>query len=245
MSVTVERQGAVTWLWLERPAQLNAIDRELLEGLLRGFDQLETEPPGAVVLAGRGGAFSAGFDVGWMASLDAVAVGCDLGRAVELYERIEGFARPVVASIDGPAVGGGLLLALVADLRLGSERASFGVPEVKIGIFPALGLVPRLERMIGLGAAKRLVLTGEPIDATEARRLGLLDRVMPVALLLEQTQALAEHLASLPPTAVELSKRAFAATGRPGYSGWERDQLAALWDSPERRRAMAGFLERG
>jgi enoyl-CoA hydratase len=179
-----------------------------------------------------------------MAHLDAAAVGRDLGRAVELYERIEGFARPVVASIDGAAMGGGLLLALVADLRLGSVRASFGVPEVKIGIFPALGLVPRLERMIGLGAAKRLVLTGEPIDAAEARQIGLLDRVVPGELLHEQTQALAEHLARLPPAAVELSKRAFAAAEHPDYSQWEQDQLAALWDSPERRRAMVGFLKR-
>jgi enoyl-CoA hydratase len=91
----------------------------------------------------------------------------EVGRSV--VDSIESCAKPLIAAVNGVAMGGGLLLSLVADIRLASEQASFGVPEVRIGIFPGLSLVPRLERFVGLGAAKRLVLTGEPMDAAEAQ----------------------------------------------------------------------------
>jgi enoyl-CoA hydratase len=134
-------------------------------------------------------------------------------------------------------------LALVADLRLADETANLGVPEVKIGIFPNLALVPRLARVVGLGAAKRLVLTGEPVDVGEAQRLGLVEQVLPAGELPAEAQALAGHLAGLPAGAVRAAKAAFAAARRPDYVAWEREAFAACWADPQREAAMRAFLQ--
>ncbi len=140
-------------------------------------------------------------------------------------------------------MGGGLLLCLVADIRLASEKAIFGAPEVKIGIFPSLGLVPRLERCIGIGAAKRMVMLGDSIDAAEAERIGLVDRIVPSEMLEAEAQTLASRLSALPGLAVQLSKAAFAASRSAGYAKWERAQFVACWALPERETAMRAFLK--
>lgn len=244
-TILLETRGPVAWVWLNQPRRLNAINQTTLVELRQAFETLgEDEAVKAIVLAGRGQAFSSGFDVAWMAGLEAERVARELAGIRAVYDSIEACARPVIAAVHGPALGGGLLLALVADLRLASERASFGVPEVKIGIFPSLGLVPRLERLVGLGAAKRMVLIGEAIDVAEAQRIGLVDRVVPAETLHAEAQTLAEHLAALPLTAVRLSKAAFAAAHRQDYPEWERVQFASCWASSEREAAMKAFLMR-
>jgi enoyl-CoA hydratase len=243
-TILLETKGPVAWVWLNQPRRLNAINQTTLAELRQTFGMLEAdEAVKAMVLAGRGQAFSSGFDVAWMAELEAERVARELAGIRAVYDAIEACAKPLVAAVHGPALGGGLLLALVADLRLASERAGFGVPEVKIGIFPSLGLVPRLERLVGLGAAKRMVLAGEPIDAAEAQRLGLVDRILAAEELHAEAQALAEHLAALPPTALRLSKAAFDAAQRQDYAEWETAQFAACWASPERKAAMNAFLK--
>jgi enoyl-CoA hydratase/carnithine racemase len=240
----IERQGAVVRVWLNRQQALNAINRTMLAELRQTFENLAAdEEVRAVILSGRRFAFSSGFDVAWMAGLDSETVGRELGSIRALYDVIETFPRPLVAAVNGVAMGGGLLLALVADLRIASERAQFGVPEVKIGIFPSLSLVPRLERLIGLGPAKRLVLTGDPVGAEEALRIGLVDRVVPARALQTEAQALAEKLASLPPAAVRLSKAAFAAAHDVSYTDWEMEHFVRCWDTPERSKAMHAFLQ--
>ncbi len=208
------------------------------------FEQLEgDENIKVVVLTGRGRAFSAGFDVAWMAGLDAGTVARDIGEVRAVYDVIQACAKPVIAAVNGAAVGGGLLLALVADLVLASDTAHFGAPEVKLGFFPPLDLVPRLIRRVGLGATRRLVLTGELIDAAEAWRVGLVEQVVSAEGLYEETRALAEHMAALPPLGVQLAKAAFAVAERDDYRAWEVEQLAACWASPERRAVMDGFLK--
>ena len=243
--VLQEIKESVAWVWLNRPRRLNAIDETMLAELRSAFEGLEqSETVRAVVLAGHGPAFSAGFDVAWMAGQDAetMADGLDGVRAV--YEVIESCAQPLIAAVHGAAMGGGLLLALVADCRLASDTARFGAPEVKIGLFPSLNLVPRLERAVGVGAAKRMVLTGDSLDASESLRIRLVERVVPAEKLFDTAQSLAEQIAALPPSAVQLSKAAFAAARRPGYAAWEKVQFAACWRSPEREAAMRAFLKR-
>ena len=243
-TIQLEKNGPVAWVWLNRPRRLNALDQTSLAELRQTFESLDKdEATKAVVLAGRGLAFSAGFDVAWMAGLDAKTVARELADVQAVYDTIESSSKPIIAAVHGAAMGGGLLLALVADLRLASERASFGAPEVKIGIFPPLGLAPRLERLVGLGAAKRMVLTGEPISAAEAERMGLVERIVPSDALREQARALAGQLSALPPTAVQFAKAAFAAARRPGYAGWETASFAACWALPERESAMRAFLQ--
>lgn len=243
-TILLESKGPVAWVWLNQPRRLNAINQTTLAELQQTFGILAgDEAVKAVVLAGRGGAFSSGFDVAWMAGLEAEQVARELAGLRAVYDAIEACVKPLIAAVHGPALGGGLLLALAADFRLASELASFGAPEVKIGIFPPLGLAPRLERLIGLGAAKRMVLTGEAIDAAEAQRLGLVDCVLAAEELHAKAQALAEYLAALPPAALRLSKAAFDAVQRQDYAEWETAQFAACWASPERKAAMDAFLK--
>jgi enoyl-CoA hydratase/carnithine racemase len=160
------------------------------------------------------------------------------------YDAIETCAKPVIAAVQAAAMGGGLLLTLVADFCLAAEGAAFGAPEVNLGIFPNLKLVPRLERVVGLRAAKRLVMGGEPVDAAEALAMGLVDRVLPSADLQAEAQALAERLVALPPAAVQAAKLAFVASQGPDFVAWERKQFAACWALPERETAMQVFLNR-
>jgi enoyl-CoA hydratase len=214
-----------------------------LEELRQVFGQLERDETGrVVVLAARGPAFSAGFDISTMAQLTPQQVAQDLDGVGAIYDAIEQCPKPVIAAVNGAAMGGGLLLALVADFRLASERSSFGAPEVKIGIFPSLNLVPRLQRLVGLGHAKNLVMTGAPIDATEALRIGLVNRLIAPEKLPSESQVLAERLAELPPLAVRLCKSAFLASTLPNYSAWEKEQFAACWASSDREKAMRAFL---
>lgn len=244
-TLALERKDAVAWVWLDRPRQLNALNETALAELQQVFEDLNRdEEIRAIVLGGRGFAFSAGFDIAWMADLEVEATVEELATIEAMYHAIEACAKPVVAAVHGAAMGGGLLLALVADLRLAAEGAQFGAPEVKIGIFPNLRMIPRLERVVGLGAAKRMVLSGEPVDASEALRTGLVEAVVPRADLYPAAEALAGSLAALPALAVQSAKAAFAAAQAPDFDDWERAQFAACWSQPERKAAMQAFLEK-
>lgn len=242
-TLLLETKGPVAWIWLNRPRRLNAINETMLAELRQTFEALAAdETIRAIVLAGRGTAFSAGFDVVWLAGVQSETVARELASVEEVYDICEACPKPVVVAVHGPAMGGGLLLTLIADFCLASEEASFGTPEVKIGIFPNLRLIPRLERVVGLRAAKRLVLTGDPLDATGALSVGLVDRLVPAETLHDETQSLAEQLAALPPQATQAAKAAFAAARAPGFVEWERAQFAACWAQPEREMAMQAFL---
>ena len=243
-TIELETNDRVAWVWLNQPQRLNAINQMMLDELRSTFESLDrNENLRAIVLAGRGPSFSAGFDVSYMAGLtpEAVADGLDGTRAV--FEVIEKCSKPLICAVHGAAMGGGLLLALVSDFRLASDLANFGVPEVKLGIFPSLGLIPRLERLVGLNAARKLVLTGEPINATEACLIGMVDRVVSSESLNVEARKLAERLATLPRAAVQLSKAAFMAARQPDFDRWEKEQFVACWASPERESAMRAFLK--
>jgi enoyl-CoA hydratase len=244
-TLLLERKDPVAWVWLDRSRQLNALNETSLAELRQAFEALDRDDAiRAIVLGGRGFAFSAGFDIAWMAGQDTGTASQDLASIEAVYDSIEACSKPVIAAVHGAAMGGGLLLALVADLRLAAEGARFGAPEVKIGLFPNLRLIPRLERLVGLGAAKRLVLTGDPIDAGEALRIRLVEQVLPKADLYTEAATLAGSLAGLPPQALESAKAVFSATQRPDFVTWERAQFAACWSQPERQAAMQAFLQR-
>ena len=243
-TIELETNDHVAWVWLNQPKRLNVINQTMLDELRQSFETLDTdENVRAIVLAGRGSTFSAGFDVSYMAGLtpEAVADGLDDTRAV--FDAIEKCSKPLIAAVHGAAMGGGLLLTLVSDFRLATGPANFGVPEVKIGIFPSLGLIPRLERLVGLGTAKRMVLTGEPVNATDACRIGLVDRVVSSESLNVEARTLAERLANLPRAAVQLSKAAFMVARQADFDRWEKEQFVSCWASPEREAAMRAFLK--
>lgn len=243
--VQVERRGAVTWVWLNRPEKLNALNLPVLNELHRIFtafaDDRETR---AVVLAGRGRAFCAGFDVKWMADRTPESMRDDRPYLRDIYAAIERCPQPVISTVHGDAMGGGLILTMVSDIVLASHSARFGVPEVKIGIFPSLLLIPRLERLIGLRAAQHLSLTGQPIGAERALDLGLVTRLFAEDVLHDEAQHLADELAALPMTAVQTIKASFTAHLQPGYADWETEHAVKCWAAPERDAAMQAFLNR-
>jgi enoyl-CoA hydratase/carnithine racemase len=243
-TIEIERSGAVAWVWLNRPRWLNAIGDTMLAELEDAFRGLgRDEAVRAVVVAGRGPAFSAGFDIAWMEGKGLQAIAEGLAGVESVYDVIEACSKPVIAALHGVVMGGGLLLALVCDRRLATEGTSVGAPEVKIGIFPNLRFVPRLVRVVGEGAARQIVLSGEPVDAAAALRMGLVEQVVPVGELHGRAQALAGQLADLPGYAVQAAKAAFAAARRRDFAEWERAEFAMCWNRPERKVAMQAFLQ--
>ena len=216
----------------------------MLSELRSTFDALGQDGNvSVIVLAARGLVFCAGFDVAWMASQDAGAIGPGLPGIEATFDTIEACTKPVIAAVQGAAMGGGLLLTLVADACLASEHARFGAPEVKLGLFPNLRLIPRLERLAGMRAAKYMVLTGEPVSAATALDWGLVNRVLPSRELHTEAQALAEQLAGLPSFAMQSAKAAFGAIDSPDFVAWERQRFAECWEQPERQAAMQAFLD--
>jgi enoyl-CoA hydratase/carnithine racemase len=245
-AVLQETEGAVAWVWLNRPERLNVIDEDVLSGLQSAFRALsEAEPVRVIVLSAKGSAFSGGFDLERMLAHDAASAQAAMAGIYAAYDAVVSCPKPVIAAIPGVAAGGGLLLALAADIRLAADGAAFLAPEVRVGLFPALGLVPLLERTVGVGAARRMLLTGGTVGPRDALRIGLVDELVPTDDLASRARDVAAGIAALPAFAVRQTKAAFSRTGRPDYAEWERAQLAACWVLPERAAAMRAFLERG
>ncbi len=206
-----ERDGSIVVLTLNRPQQLNALNQALIGELAAAFDQLEGDDSvRAVVLTGAGErAFAAGADINEIGTIASVTHGRRLAlRSHELARRMAELRAPIIAAINGFALGGGLELALACDIRFAAEQAQLGLPEVTLGIMPGWGGSQRLARLIGPGMAKLLMMTGERIAAGEALRLGLVERVYPATELMVASRELAGRIAAQPPLAVAAIKQA-------------------------------------
>lgn len=203
-NILVERSEAVLQITLNRPKVLNALNRALFAELDSVLDEIAADNAiHAVVLTGSGEkAFAAGADLQEVAQVSAVE-GHELAlNGQRIFSKLENLGKPVIAAINGFALGGGCELALSATLRIASETARLGQPEVKLGLLPGYGGSQRLPRLVGKGAALKLLLTGEMISAAEALRIRLVDEVVPAAELLPRTHALAATIASMAPIAV-------------------------------------------
>jgi len=204
MPVSLEVRGPVAVLTLDNPGKLNALSLEMLDGIGGHLDAVEgDEAVRAVVITGAGEkAFAAGADIGYMrqASVDEARSFADAGHA--LFRRIEAFPKPVIAAVNGFALGGGCELAMACTLRVASETARFGQPEVKLGVTPGFAGTQRLPRLVGKGRALDLLLTGRIVDAQEALAIGLVNRVVPAADLMAKSRDLALALAALAPAAM-------------------------------------------
>jgi enoyl-CoA hydratase len=201
------REGAITTLTLNRPAVLNALNAEVLARLSAAFAEIEADPAvRAVILTGAGErAFAAGADIGELNALDGpVAAAALARRGHALTLAMESLRVPVIAAVNGFALGGGCELAMACDIRLAGENAKFGQPEVNLGLIPGYGGTQRTTRLTGSGMAMYLCLSGEMIDAAEALRIGLVQRVVPLADLLAEALKLAQTIASKAPLAMAL-----------------------------------------
>lgn len=246
--VRSERRGPVAWVTLDRPAAMNALNSEVLRQLDGAFVELEGDPAvRVVVLTGAGPGFSAGADIAEMAAKD-VAEGrafSFVGQAV--CRRIEEFPHPVIAFVDGFALGGGLELALAADFIVATPAARLGLPEVRFGIHPGFGGVTRLARLIGRAGAKYVLFTAEQLRAEEAVKLGFVARLVPPATAREEVQALAEEIATRAPLAVTWVKSVVDhGVDAPMASSLrlEGESAGHTFATQDRTEGMRAFLER-
>ena len=244
-----EKKDTIGILTINRPDKLNALSNELTEELQKFLDEVEKDSDLRVlVVTGAGDkAFVAGADINELVERDAI-MGRDVSRfRQDLFARIENLPIPVIAAVNGYALGGGLELALACNIRIASEKAQFGAPEVKLGIIPGDGGTQRLPRLVGLGRAMELVLTGDFIDAPEAHRIGLVNRVIPHEELMENVMALAKKIASRPPLAVKYAKdavnRSQEGDTASGYA-LESYLHALACTTEDKKEGVTAFLEK-
>ena len=207
--VKSEQQGAVAVLTIDRPKALNALNPEVLADLKAAFEAIDQNAVRCVVLTGEGDkSFVAGADIGSMSTMTK-AEGEAFGKlGNDIFLTIENFPLPVIAAVNGFALGGGCELAMSCDIRICSDNAMFGQPEVGLGITPGFGGTQRLPRLVGMGMAKQLLYTARNIDAAEALRIGLVNAVIPQAELLDAALKMAGQIAKNAPIAVRACKKA-------------------------------------
>ncbi len=247
MPVGRDRRGAVQVLVLDRQEALNAFSPELIDELIGALDDAAADPGvRAVVLTGAGRAFSAGADISRMAQMDVDAARVFAAQGHAMCNRIEGLPVPVIAAINGFALGGGCEVTLACDIRLASDAMKISQPEVALGIPPGWGGTQRLPRIAGEGFAKRMILTGAMIGPDEALAAGLVSAVHPADDLLDAAVAMGEEIAQKSPSAVALSKRLIhgALGERADRLEAEAEAFAQQFADPERLEGMTAFLEK-
>lgn len=203
-------KDGIARITISRPEKLNALDRQTVQEIDRVVASAGQDPSvGVLIITGAGEkAFVAGADIGELASQTPVE-GTAYARAGQaVLDRLERLGKPSIAAINGYALGGGLELAMACTLRVAAESAKLGQPEVALGIIPGYGGTQRLARLVGAGRALEMILTGEPIDAREALRVGLLNRVVPAAELLPAAEALARTILTRGPVALRYALQA-------------------------------------
>lgn len=237
------RVGAVQ---LNRPDKLNALSLPLMEELITALEAFDADPDiRCMVLHGNERAFAAGADIDEMAQADSVEM--LLRDQFRKWERIAALKKPLIAAVSGYALGGGCELAMLCDMIIASDTAQFGQPEINIGVMPGAGGTQRLTRTLGKALAMELVLTGRFLSAQEAYRLGLVNRVVPAEIYLQEAFALASTIASKPPIAVRLAKEAvLRALSTPLEIGleFERKNFYLLFSTADQKEGMQAFQQK-
>ncbi len=244
----IEQKGAVQIITIHRPEALNALNGEVLGELDAAFTEAACEDATRVViLTGEGKSFVAGADIAEMAPLNA-AEGKAFGEmGSEVFRRIELLNKPVIAAVNGFALGGGCELAMACDLRVASTKAKFGQPEVGLGITPGFSGTQRLSRLVGLGKAKEMIFTGDAISSAEALACGLVNVVCEPEALLETALALAEKIASKAPVAVRYAKEAIQKgidIDMDSGIATEANLFGLCFATEDQKEGMKAFLEK-
>jgi enoyl-CoA hydratase len=246
--VKVERDGEVAVLTVDRQDKLNALNAQVQEEITEALLSLGKEDHRALVLTGAGErAFVAGADLGAMKGMGVLEVKAfgEIGKA--MMEALEGIPVPTIAAVNGFALGGGSELALACDIRIAAENASFGFPEVTVGIMPGAGGTQRLPRVVGTALARELIFTGRRVSAGEAKEIGLVNKVVPEGEALSAAKEMGWEIAANAPVAVRHAKAALdLALNADPASGieYEADQFALLFATEDAREGMSAFSER-
>ena len=246
--VLVERDEArrVALVRLNRPKQLNALNGPTMDALCEALEGLDRdEAVRVIVVTGNERAFAAGADIGEMSGASPI----DMLRTnrIAQWDRVRKITKPVIAAVAGWCLGGGCELAMALDIIIAAESARFGQPEIKIGVMPGAGGTQRLPRAIGKSKAMEMILTGEPITAAEAERIGLVSRVVTDELLVEDALALAAEIAKRGPLALRLAKESVNAAFEMSLTdglAHERRLFYLLFSSDDQKEGMTAFLEK-
>jgi len=248
-TIELKKKEGLTLITINRPKALNALNRKVLEELDDALSVFEQDEESKVcVITGAGEkAFVAGADIAEMANLTPLEAEkfCRFGQ--EVFSKIEAIEKPVLAAVNGFALGGGTELVLACDLVYASEKARFGQPEINLGIIPGFGGTQRLANVIGLRRAKEWIYLGDMVDAKTARALGLVNGVFPPEKLMDEVEAVAKKLASKPPFALGQAKKAIEkGLAVDVHTGLvlEREAFAMTFASEDRGEGMQAFLEK-
>jgi enoyl-CoA hydratase len=236
----------VALLRLNRPKELNALNAELMESLRTTLFSLDKDDDiRVVIITGNEQAFAAGADIKQMA--DKTTIDMLMGDQLSTWDQVKKTRKPIIAAVSGYALGGGCELALMCDMIIASETAKFGQPEIKLGTIPGAGGTQRLTKALGKAKAMELILTGRFISAEEALRFGLINKIVPVELLLHEAKTLALDIAEHSPIAVALAKdainRSFETNLEEGLRS-ERKNFYLTFSSEDKKEGMAAFIEK-
>jgi len=251
MDLELERRGPAAWLWLNRPELRNALNDGVMNSISESLDRLERDGScRVVVLAGRGQAFCAGGDLSRMeraAKMTKAKSKAEAGRFAKLLFRMHGYPKPLIARVHGPAFAGGMGLAAACDLVVAAEEAEFCLPEVRIGLVPAM-ISPYIVRALGEQQARRYVLTGERLPAPQASRIGFVHECVPMAELDARVEKLVRQLSQAGPRALARSKKLLARVGKAAISPKLAAETAAVLAEAragdEAREGIRSFLEK-
>jgi len=244
--ILVDREPPIATVRLNRPQVLNALSPDLIAELIDALQALDKDPDvGAIVLTGNERAFAAGADIGRMAESTVVE---QIERdQFAVWDKIRRVKKPIIAAVSGWCLGGGNETAMMCDMIIASETARFGQPEIGIGIIPGAGGTQRLTQAVGKARAMELVLTGRQFTADEALAMGLINRVVPVEVYLEEAQALAREIASKPPIAVQMGKASVNAVFDDYLDRGlmtERRNFYMLFATEDQKEGMRAFVEK-
>ncbi len=246
--VNYTSEGKLAWVTIDNPP-LNALSHALMDELSAVFNELEENEEVLVVILLGGGerAFVAGADIKQFPTMDQAAAEKFSSEGQDVFNQIENFKGPVIAAIQGFALGGGCELAMACDIRVASEDAKFGQPEINLAIIPGYGGTQRMPRLIPIGKAKELIYTGEMIDAIEASRIGLVDRVVKREDLVDEAQKLATKILTKGPLAIKAAKKAIneglALSLREGLK-LEARYFGPLFSTEDKNEGALAFLEK-
>jgi enoyl-CoA hydratase len=248
-TLLLEKNDGIALITINNPRVLNALTVTIYELLEQMFAGLEGDDGVRVVLLTGAGdkAFVAGGDIRYLDSLDVEGARSMALLAQRVYDRIEAFPKPVIAVINGYALGAGCELAMACDLRIAAETARLGQPEVRLGIIPGFGGTQRLSRLVGKGLAKELIFTGEMIDAREAWRIGLVNRVVPAERLLEEARGVAAKMLDKSPSAIRIAKEAIENGLEMDFARGERyeaDLFGLCFATADAREGLKAFVEK-